>query len=158
VSAGGPWPAIEEIYQDANYNFQIHNAAAIKASKAQKRLGVWVVIVSAIVSTSVFGALPQKNPIMFVQIGTGLLSVLATVLAAVQTFYGFSKAANDHNKAANIFLSVCRQTSLFLQRHDDIAASDKTRLEEARSREAEIIAAFNAAKKLPPSLLTAESV
>src|SRR5207248_2656116 len=70
-------------------------------------LGVPVVILSTIVGTSVFASLGQRVA-PWAQITVGLVSVLATVLAALQTFLRFSDQA-EQNRTASVGYATLRR-------------------------------------------------
>jgi len=79
-----------------------------EAYKNRHRLfGIAVVFVSAIVGTSVFASL-GKSPVPWIQFCTGLLSVAAVVLAALQTFLGFAELQTQHKMAAAGY-GICRR-------------------------------------------------
>ena len=74
-----------------------HDEAARRYAKGQYALGIPSLIVSTIVGTSVFAALSSKEvPPLWV----GLLSILAAVLAALQTFLDFGGRSDKHRSAA----------------------------------------------------------
>jgi hypothetical protein len=84
-----------------------HGMAADWADALNKWLGVPVVILTSLVGTSVFASLLDlgKSQVA-VAIVTAVLSVLAAVLAAVQTFFNFASSAQAHAKASNRFQSI----------------------------------------------------
>ena len=63
------------------------------------RLGVPVIITTTIVSTAIFTTLTKDTAIGW-RVATGLISVVAAVLAALQTFFGFADQAQRHVEAA----------------------------------------------------------
>src|SRR6266571_285389 len=95
------WEGITKLGNDAMYNFKRYDYAAIKNSKRHRQLGIFVVIITAIVGSAVFGALIKKDLPFEIQLATGFLSILATVLSAVQTFYSFESNATKM-KAASV--------------------------------------------------------
>ena len=88
--------------QIANYN------CASRFASQNYLLGVPTVIMSAIVATSVFVSLGiSVEP--YIQIIVGLVSVLAAVLAALQTFLKREELASKHRSIAADYGSVKRK-------------------------------------------------
>lgn len=71
-------------------------------------LGVPTIILSAIVSTSIFATL-GKNVDPFAQTIVGMVTVLTAVLVALQTFLKRSELASRHRSIAALYGSVKRQ-------------------------------------------------
>ena len=91
-----------------------HDEAARRYAKGQYALGIPSLIVSTIVGTSVFAALSSKEvPPLWV----GLLSILAAVLAALQTFLDFVGRSDKQRSAAMVQLKRGAEPT-----KDDIAA------------------------------------
>jgi len=67
------------------------------------------VVLSAIVGTSIFSTLGQAQVSALWQVLIGLLSVSAAVLAALQTFLGYSDRAAKHSRAAHEFAAIRRE-------------------------------------------------
>src|SRR5437660_67037 len=78
-----------------------HVLARDQSEKRHYQLGVPVVILTALVGTSAFANLSDlgQNKI-WVGVITGALSILATVLAALQTFLDYGGDAKAHGAAA----------------------------------------------------------
>jgi hypothetical protein len=85
------------------------------ASKAthrmHNRLGIPVVVLSAVVGTSIFATL-KSNPALGWVITIGLISLLTTTLAALQTFFGFGARAQQHKMAGARYSSIRRSLDL----------------------------------------------
>jgi len=79
-------------------------------------LGVPVVIFSSIVGTSVFGTLADPNAVIppAFKIAVGLISLLAAILAALQTFLRFGERAEKHVVAADWYAAVRRDVDQLL--------------------------------------------
>jgi hypothetical protein len=71
------WEAVSETSRHADVRAEVHDFEAGENYTKHRRLGYAVTILTAIVGTSVFTALTQNNPNFYVQVGTGVLSVLA---------------------------------------------------------------------------------
>ena len=85
-----------------------HALAARFYEKMNWKLGVPVVILTAIVGASVFATL-EKTDLLWLKVATGLLSVLAVVLSSLQTFLGFGERAAAHKAAADRFGQLARE-------------------------------------------------
>ena len=84
--------------------------------------GLAVVIATAIVGTATFGSLAEntQNGEVWIKVGTGLLSVVATVLAALQTFLGFSELQAQHKRGADGYSDLRREIDLLLMKYPDV--------------------------------------
>jgi hypothetical protein len=80
------------ILQKGNFN------AATYYSKLGKRFGVPVVITTSIVSSAIFATLGTQCK--EIQIAAGFISILATILASLQTFLGYAERSSSHKEAA----------------------------------------------------------
>ena len=85
-------------YQRVTVTQRAHYGSADHFSRKSYWLGIPVIVLSTVVGTSVFAAL-QKQPGPGLQIALGLASVLAAVLASLQTFLGYSARAEKHRVA-----------------------------------------------------------
>jgi len=83
--------------------------------KRHRLFGVIVVVVTALVGTSVFAALGQ-TPDAWLQILTGLLSVGAVVLSALQTFLAFSDLQANYKASASGYGSCRRDIELLVMK------------------------------------------
>jgi len=83
-----------------------HYEEASALGRRHLKLGVPVVVLTTLVSTSVFAFLSTgaTNPLL--QIGTGVLSVVAAILASLQTFL------NDGSKQTTHLLAATRLSGL----------------------------------------------
>lgn len=80
-------------------NHMAHHRAAARYAMLGRALGVAVVVVSTIVGTAIFTTL-KESPSVALKTGAGLLSVVAAVLAALQTFLGFAQRQAAHHDSA----------------------------------------------------------
>jgi hypothetical protein len=90
-----------------------HYLAALYYSQRHYWMGVPVVLLTAAVGTSVFATL-QNKPDAWVQISVGLLSFLATLLAALQTFLSYGERAEKHRLAGARYGAIGRRLELLL--------------------------------------------
>ena len=109
---------------DATYHGRAHYKAADIASQWQNRLGIPVVVITSIVATSIFATI-SSNPAVVWKLAAGLLSVLAAVLSALQTFFKFSKVAETHRSAGASYGAVRRELDIFNLRYVDGTDTDR---------------------------------
>lgn len=73
-----------------------HYADACKLDKKHMKLGIIVVSLSTLVSTSSFGYFYMENDNITIQVVAFLLSFAATILAALQTFLNYNEKRTAH--------------------------------------------------------------
>jgi hypothetical protein len=107
-----------------------HDEASRRYAKGQYSLGIPSLIVSTVVGTSVFAALSsQVTPPMWI----GILSLLAAVLAALQTFLDFGGRSDKHRNAAVKYKASIRlleETLVQLQQGKNVT---KEQIDDARA-------------------------
>jgi len=101
-----------------------HYDMAERAEIRHKRLGIPVTVLTAIVGTAIFATLSSPTRSLWMQIATGLLSLTATVLAALHTFLNYSEEPAQHKSAAVKFEAVQHRSDIFILK---IAAGDLQR-------------------------------
>jgi hypothetical protein len=89
-----------------------HYAASDAATRWNVVLGIPVVIVSAVVSTSIFASI-NGSPGNGWKIGAGLVSLAAAALSALQTFFKFPETGERHRLAAARYGHVRREAEVF---------------------------------------------
>lgn len=89
-----------------------HYLAADNCSKLNKLFGVPVIIITAVVGTTIFGTIEQ-NPGFAWRIIAGLISLTGTVLASLQTNLGFAQTAEKHKAAGEKYRSMQRHFEIF---------------------------------------------
>jgi len=85
-----------------------YNDATTRGAMAGRQLGGTSAVVSAIVATAVFGTL-QKDPALGWRIATGVLAVLAAVLAALHTFLRHEERSEQFREAARGYSRLRRR-------------------------------------------------
>ena len=95
-----------------------HYKAGKLAARKHLYLGAPVVIATAIVGTSIFATL-SENPEIWLKILAGMVSLAATILAVLQTFFKFSELAEKHKLAGANYGMLRREIDLFLLRYGD---------------------------------------
>ena len=76
-------------------------------------LGIPVIALTTLVGTSAFATL-QQGPEPWLQILVGLASVLAAILASLQTFLGYSERAEKHRVAGAKYGALGRELEALL--------------------------------------------
>ena len=80
-------------------------------------LGVPVVIFTTVVGTGSFAAINDTTSNTW-KVAAGVVSILAAILASVQTFLGFAERSDRHRVAAARYASTRRSIELALTSHD----------------------------------------
>jgi hypothetical protein len=111
-----------------------HFAAAKRFGKRNIQLGLPAIIFSTIVGTSVFASLNNDNIPQWAKIAVGLISVVAAVLTALQTFLGFSERADKHRTTAVRYGAVGRQIEQFQQTGSSARQSIDDLVDQIRER------------------------
>jgi len=93
-----------------------HYAMAERFELKNKILGIPVVVTAAAVSTAIFATLETKAAIGW-KLATGLVSLAAAILAALQTFLNYAEQAQQHKASARDYSRMRRQLELFELRH-----------------------------------------
>ncbi len=89
-----------------------HYRAAEIFAKRHRRIGIPSVIVSTVVATSVFSTLSEGVDVRL-RIGTGVIALLAAILAALQAFLAFGERAEKHRAAGARYGKVRRDIDIF---------------------------------------------
>ena len=93
-----------------------HYAMAVRFERKSKVLGVPVVVTTAAVSTAIFGTLETQVTVDW-KLATGIVSLAAAVLAALQTFFNYAEQAQQHKASARDYSKVRRGLEIFEIRH-----------------------------------------
>lgn len=99
-----------------------HDEAAREYDAWRYRLGIPTVVLGAVVGTAVFASLGESQRIELT-ILVGLISVGATILAAVQTFLDFAGRAERHRVAGVRYKTIIWELEQSLT--DDLPAKDR---------------------------------
>jgi hypothetical protein len=85
----------------------------LEAAKHFRKKNIWfgvpVIVLSAVVSTSIFASLNQEDVTPWVRLIIGLVSVAAAVLSALQTFLAFSEQASAHKVTGASYGAIGRR-------------------------------------------------
>lgn len=128
------WSARAEASADAHYEL------STRLSRSNIRFGVPVVVLTTFVGTSVFATL--QHPVnLALKITVGMVSVLAALLASLQTFLRFGERAEKHRTAAEAWAALKRDMEAMIALHPTYPESrgdPKKYLDEVRQRFAQI--------------------
>ena len=86
-----------------------HYRVASRLRQYNVWLGLPVVIFTTAVGTSLFATLSEKQLAMWLRITVGAISLMAAILAGIQTFLSFAKRADQHAVAADWYASIRRK-------------------------------------------------
>jgi len=140
-----PWtPEVVNLLRDwsarAAASADAHYALCTRLSRSNIRFGVPVVVLTTFVGTSVFATL-QHHVNTELKILIGMVSVLAAVLASLQTFLRFGERAEKHRTAAEAWADLRRDMEEMIALHPTYPESrgdPKKYLDEVRQRFAQI--------------------
>lgn len=105
-----------------------HYASARHYNDRNSQLGISALILTTIVGTTVFTSLGTSNNDLL-KIATGIATVIAVVLSALQTFLKYSEKAERCKTIAARYSSIGRELEIILANPSSI---DKTFLEQIR--------------------------
>jgi hypothetical protein len=126
--------------QRAGESADAHYSLASRLSRSNIRFGVPVVVLTTFVGTSVFATL-EHHVNLALRIMVGMVSVLAAVLASLQTFLRFGERAEKHRTAAEAWAALRRDMEMMIALHPTYPESrgdPKQYLDGVRRRFAEI--------------------
>ena len=109
------WQERAAISQDAHY------VIATRLWRYDLLFGIPVVVLATVVGTSVFATL-QEQVHVGLRIAVGIVSVLAAVLASLQTFLRFQERAEKHRAAAELWAAMRREIDQMLALHPEYLA------------------------------------
>ena len=132
------WHKALRILQKGNFG------AATYYGKLGKRFGVPVVIATSVVSSAIFATLGNSEYPQ-IQLAAGFVSILATVLSALQTFLGYPERSSSHREAAGGYGDLRTEVQVLLASDLSTIADLDDRIESIRTR-------WNALDKGSPTL------
>ncbi len=98
---------ITDWFRRARESQQVHYACATGFGRLHFALGIPTIALTAAVGTAVFASL-ESSPSGPMRVAIGLVSMLATVLASLQTFLGFARRAESHRTTAAAYGTIRR--------------------------------------------------
>lgn len=99
---------LEDWDKRAAASSEAHYALAGRLAGRNIQLGLPVVVLTTIIGTSVFATLQEEVSTSW-RIAVGVISVVAAVLASVQTFLRFAERAEQHRAAAENWAAIRRE-------------------------------------------------
>ncbi len=91
--------------------------------KRNKQIGIPTIISSTIVGSAIFGTL-GKSDMVELQMGAGVLSLVAATLAAVQTFLAYDKLSERSKLAADKYTAMIMKLEDFLEENNNQFTGD----------------------------------
>jgi len=88
---------------------EVHFDISEDLSRRNVYLGIPVVVLTAIVGTSLFASISGGGAAVGIRIAAGTISIIAGVLASIQTFLRFGARAEQHRVAAERWASIRRE-------------------------------------------------
>lgn len=143
----GQRQVIEQWRNGFHLNQDCHYSAAAKAERVGRMIGVAVVLLSTAVGASIFRSLAalQGDTATIV---TGMLSLVAAALAAVQTFMDFPGTAEKHRLAAVAYGDLRREMDRLLASDSEADVDSRMASVQQRWQEVDTIA-----PSIPPKVL-----
>lgn len=107
------WEEAERVlmvwYRRARESQFAHYRSASRYAFLARLLGIPSVVLSAVAGTALFATLQKETTSFDLRLALGLISVLAGVLAALQTFLGLGARADRHRAAGSAYGAVRRE-------------------------------------------------
>ena len=86
-----------------------HYEMANRLGQRAQWFGLPVILITVVVGTSSFASIAEGAVSTAAKIAVGLLSVLATILSALQTFFKFSERAEKHRRCGAQYGAIERE-------------------------------------------------
>jgi signal transduction histidine kinase len=112
---------LRDVHDAAAVSQHAHYALATRMARYNIWFGVPVVALTTLVGTSVFATL-QHDVRTSLRIIIGAVSVIAAVLASLQTFLRFQERSERHRASAELWSQIRRDTERTLALHPDYLA------------------------------------
>jgi len=129
-----PWtPKMEQLLEEWHHRVYAAQAAYYEVAERLRRrnyqLGIPVVIVSSMVGTAVFADVGQDSTYKWV---VGAVSLIAAVIASLQTFLKLGESATLHGAAADWFAAIRRDIEQVLALPPELRGHPKQCLDSIR--------------------------
>ena len=115
---------VQEWFRRARQNQRIHYQCADHFASRNKYLGIPAIVISTAVGSAVFASIEHEAS-GTTKLALGLFSILAAVLASLQTFLSYSERAERHRVTSARYASVRRELEL-LAALADLSSPDMT--------------------------------
>ena len=99
---------LDEWHDGLRIFHRAHSRAAVSYERKNIALGLPTVVLTAVAGTTVFTTI-SSSPDTWVKVLTGVMSLTAAVLAALQTFLRYSELAERHKGAAQSYGMLRRE-------------------------------------------------
>ncbi|MDF7799905.1 RNA pyrophosphohydrolase [Pontiellaceae bacterium B1224] len=116
-----------------------HYRTAEKFKRLNYYLGIPVIAFSVFVSSNMFSELQSDQSSTRVEVGIGLVGVLAAILASIQTFLRFPERAEIHRSMGVKFSLLKKDVDKFLALHAEDNSGVDEGIEEIKSKWDEIV-------------------
>jgi hypothetical protein len=113
---------------------EVHFDVVEDLSRRNVYLGIPVVVLSAIVGTSLFASIAGDGVDVGIRIAAGTVSVIAAALAGIQTFLRFGARAEQHRVAAERWAAIRREIEKTLCLPAEKVGDQKQLLDDIKSR------------------------
>jgi hypothetical protein len=127
-------PVMGAWYRRARESQFAHYDASARYSALARRLGVPTVLLSAAAGTTLFATLQEHSAPPRLRLVVGLVSLLAAILAALQTFLGFAERADKHRAAASAYGAIRRAIEQYQALPPTSRAGAESAMETVRKR------------------------
>ncbi|MBW8326318.1 MAG: SLATT domain-containing protein [Prolixibacteraceae bacterium] len=107
---------IQELQCDSKIGKSRHFIAADRKSKNSKVVGLVVVLINVLIGSTFIKLIINNN---YTTIFTSMLAFIAASLAAMQTFFNYSKDIENHRKIGNMYLEIARDADNLISKFND---------------------------------------
>lgn len=110
---------LQELHCDSKIGKDRHFNAAIRKNSYNKRIGITVVLINVLIGSSILSLFEEtkiQNGELMKKVLVGLLSFAAASLAAMQTFFNYSRDIENHRKIGNQYLDIARDSDDLLSK------------------------------------------
>jgi len=117
---------IKRIRVDAIYGKKKHFNAADRKEKYHKWIGIPLLSINVLIGSVLFYLLTDgaENWVKYVPL---ILTVIATFLSVIQTFFNYSKQVEGHRRVGNNYLAIMKKSERLIAYMND-GAIDKTKV------------------------------
>ena len=118
--------AVERLRIDALYGKKKHFNAADRKERCNTYIGIFLIVANAVIASNL--AYMFISEIRTFGVIIGVVGLIATVLAVVQSFFNYSRAVEQHRMVAAKYLHIVKACSRVKAYHQDgILSADELR-------------------------------
>jgi hypothetical protein len=133
---------LQDWYRRARENQFAHYEAIKPLSSGNYKLGVPVALLSGLVGTAIFATLQEEAAPIGFKIAVGIISILAAVLASLQTFLRLSERAEKHRAVGARYGALRRELEVAIAKggpyDDELVNGVREKLDSISSEAPEI--------------------